>query len=103
MFQPRGEEGEEKEVSGWRLKKYLRMRDNQLRPEFRKPADVPMDGPSANGRGKNLLLSFHTYQRWAEFRVFFYFRLDFRKISKHFRLPQSCSAEFEVFSQIVFV
>lgn len=46
MFQPRGEEGEEKEVAAWRLRKYLRMRDNKLRPEFRKPADMPMSGPS---------------------------------------------------------
>lgn len=46
MFQPRGEEGEEKEVTAWRLKKYLRMQDNRLRPEFRKPADMPMSGPS---------------------------------------------------------
>uniref|UniRef100_A0A1I7ZHU0 WD_REPEATS_REGION domain-containing protein n=1 Tax=Steinernema glaseri TaxID=37863 RepID=A0A1I7ZHU0_9BILA len=41
MFQPRGEEGEEKEVTAWRIRKYLRQRDNQLRPEFRKPADLP--------------------------------------------------------------
>lgn len=46
MFQPRGEEGEEKEVTTWRLKKYLRMMDNRLRPDFRKPADMPMSGPS---------------------------------------------------------
>lgn len=46
MFQPRGEEAEEKEVTTWRLKKYLRMMDNKLRPEFRKPADMPMNGPS---------------------------------------------------------
>ncbi|VDN38038.1 unnamed protein product [Gongylonema pulchrum] len=50
MFQPRGEEGEEKEVTTWRLKKYLRMRDNKLRPDFRKPADMPMSGPSSGGR-----------------------------------------------------
>uniref|UniRef100_A0A0M3IMK0 WD_REPEATS_REGION domain-containing protein n=1 Tax=Ascaris lumbricoides TaxID=6252 RepID=A0A0M3IMK0_ASCLU len=50
MFQPRGEEGEEKEVAAWRLRKYLRMRDNKLRPEFRKPADMPMSGPSCGGR-----------------------------------------------------
>uniref|UniRef100_F1KX58 Gastrulation defective protein 1 n=1 Tax=Ascaris suum TaxID=6253 RepID=F1KX58_ASCSU len=50
MFQPRGEEGEEKEVTAWRLRKYLRMRDNKLRPEFRKPADMPMSGPSCGGR-----------------------------------------------------
>ncbi|CAD6197658.1 unnamed protein product [Caenorhabditis auriculariae] len=39
-----------KEVTPWRIKKYLRMQDNKLRPEFRKPADMPMDGKSANGR-----------------------------------------------------
>ncbi|VDK51389.1 unnamed protein product [Anisakis simplex] len=50
MFQPRGEEGEEKEVTAWRLRKYLRMQDNKLRPEFRKPADMPMSGPSCGGR-----------------------------------------------------
>ncbi|KAL3990695.1 Gastrulation defective protein 1 domain protein [Acanthocheilonema viteae] len=50
MFQPRGEEGEEKEVTTWRLKKYLRMMDNKLRPDFRKPADMPMSGPSSGGR-----------------------------------------------------
>uniref|UniRef100_A0AAF5PLI8 WD_REPEATS_REGION domain-containing protein n=1 Tax=Wuchereria bancrofti TaxID=6293 RepID=A0AAF5PLI8_WUCBA len=50
MFQPRGEEGEEKEVTTWRLKKYLRMMDNRLRPDFRKPADMPMSGPSSGGR-----------------------------------------------------
>ncbi|CAI4226332.1 unnamed protein product [Auanema sp. JU1783] len=61
MFQPRGEEGEEKEVSGWRLRKYLRMRDNQIRPEFRKPADVPMDGPSANGRVAASGSTLHSY------------------------------------------
>ncbi|KAK0406159.1 hypothetical protein QR680_018401 [Steinernema hermaphroditum] len=41
MFQPRGEEGEEKEVTTWRIRKYLRQRDNALRPEFRKPAELP--------------------------------------------------------------
>ena len=46
MFQPRGEEGEEKEVTIWRLRKFLRMQDNKLRPDFRKPADMPMSGPS---------------------------------------------------------
>ncbi|MCP9264908.1 Gastrulation defective protein 1 [Dirofilaria immitis] len=44
------EEGEEKEVTTWRLKKYLRMMDNKLRPDFRKPADMPMSGPSSGGR-----------------------------------------------------
>ncbi|VDM41470.1 unnamed protein product [Toxocara canis] len=56
MFQPRGEEGEEKEVTAWRLRKYLRMQDNKLRPEFRKPADMPMSGPSRSLLSlKNLL------------------------------------------------
>uniref|UniRef100_A0A0N5AQQ4 Cyclin-dependent kinase 8 n=1 Tax=Syphacia muris TaxID=451379 RepID=A0A0N5AQQ4_9BILA len=50
MFQPRGEEGEEKEVTAWRLRKFLRMQDNKLRPDFRKPADMPMSGPSSGGR-----------------------------------------------------
>ncbi|VDK83056.1 unnamed protein product [Litomosoides sigmodontis] len=50
MFQPRGEEGEEKEVTTWRLKKYLRMMNNKLRPDFRKPAAMPMSGPSSGGR-----------------------------------------------------
>ncbi|PIO73752.1 WD domain, G-beta repeat protein [Teladorsagia circumcincta] len=60
MFQPRGEEGEEKEVTGFRLKKYLRMRDNQQRPQFRKPADVPI-GRSANGRVVASGGSLHSY------------------------------------------
>ncbi|WKY09676.1 hypothetical protein Q1695_002213 [Nippostrongylus brasiliensis] len=60
MFQPRGEEGEEKEVTGFRLKKYLRMRDNQQRPQFRKPADVPI-GRSANGRVVASGSSLHSY------------------------------------------
>ncbi|KAK6757645.1 hypothetical protein RB195_015451 [Necator americanus] len=57
---PRGEEGEEKEVTGFRLKKYLRMRDNQQRPQFRKPADVPI-GRSANGRVVASGGSLHSY------------------------------------------
>jgi hypothetical protein len=40
MFQPRGEEGEEKEVTEYRIKKYLRMQENSQRPQFRKPADM---------------------------------------------------------------
>ncbi|VDM53705.1 unnamed protein product [Angiostrongylus costaricensis] len=60
MFQPRGEEGEEKEVTGFRLKKYLRMMDNQQRPQFRKPADVPI-GRSANGRVVASGGSLHSY------------------------------------------
>lgn len=46
MFQPRGEEGEEKEVTEWRIKKFLRMQNNSKRPQFRKPAEMPMTGPS---------------------------------------------------------
>ncbi|CAB3396990.1 unnamed protein product [Caenorhabditis bovis] len=61
MFQPRGEEGEEKEVTAWRLKKYLRMQDNKLRPEFRKPADMPINGKSANGRVAASGGSLHSY------------------------------------------
>lgn len=61
MFQPRGEEGEEKEVTGWRIKKYLRMQDNKLRPEFRKPADMPINGKSANGRVAASGGSLHSY------------------------------------------
>ncbi|TKR81699.1 hypothetical protein L596_015530 [Steinernema carpocapsae] len=41
MFQPRGEEGEEKEVTPWRIRRYLRQKDNKTKPEFRKPADGP--------------------------------------------------------------
>ncbi|VDN52616.1 unnamed protein product [Dracunculus medinensis] len=61
MFQPRGEEGEEKEVTAWRLKKYLRMQDNRLRPEFRKPADMPMSGPSSGGRVASSGGTLHSY------------------------------------------
>jgi hypothetical protein len=46
MFQPRGEEGEEKDVTEWRIRKFLRMQNKDVRPQFRKPADVPMSGPS---------------------------------------------------------
>ena len=46
MFQPRGEDGEEREVTEWRLRKYLRMQSKQKRPEFRQPAAMPMSGPS---------------------------------------------------------
>jgi hypothetical protein len=42
MFQPRGEEGEEKEVTEFRIKKYLRMQEESQRPQFRKPAEMPM-------------------------------------------------------------
>lgn len=50
MFQARGEEDEEKEVTEWRLKRYLRMLSNNKRPQFRKPAEMPMSGPSMGGR-----------------------------------------------------
>uniref|UniRef100_A0A1I8ER56 Uncharacterized protein n=1 Tax=Wuchereria bancrofti TaxID=6293 RepID=A0A1I8ER56_WUCBA len=40
---------QEKEVTTWRLKKYLRMMDNRLRPDFRKPVDMPMSGPINSG------------------------------------------------------
>lgn len=46
MFQARGEEDEEKDVTEWRLKRYLRMLSNRKRPQFRKPAEMPMSGPS---------------------------------------------------------
>jgi len=46
MFQPRGEDGEEREVTEWRLRKYLRMQSKQKRPQFRQPAAMPMSGPS---------------------------------------------------------
>jgi len=52
MFQPRGEEGEEKDVTEWRIKKFLRMQNagGGKRPTFKKPAEAPMSGPSAGGR-----------------------------------------------------
>ena len=46
MFQPRGEEGEEKEITEWRIKKFLRMQSKSKKPQFRKPAENPMTGPS---------------------------------------------------------
>lgn len=50
MFQPRGEEGEEKEITEWRIRKFLRMQSKTKKPQFKKPADMPMTGPSAGGR-----------------------------------------------------
>ncbi|KAF7635371.1 hypothetical protein Mgra_00005191 [Meloidogyne graminicola] len=50
MFQPRGEDGEEREVTEWRLRKYLRMHNKEKRPLFRQPAAMPMSGPSTGGR-----------------------------------------------------
>jgi hypothetical protein len=61
MFQPRGEEGEEKEVTEWRIKKFLRMQSNTKRPQFRKPADMPMAGPSAGGRLAQSGGTLHSY------------------------------------------
>ena len=47
MFQPRNEEEEEKEVTEWRLKRFLKMQNrNYARPKFRKPAERPMEGGS---------------------------------------------------------
>jgi hypothetical protein len=45
MFQPRGEEGQEKEVTGWRLQKLLRQKEWDPKKKFRKPADMPVSGP----------------------------------------------------------
>ncbi|KAH7718760.1 Protein kinase domain containing protein [Aphelenchoides avenae] len=61
MFQPRGEEGEEKEVTEWRIKKFLRMQSNKQRPQFRKPAEMPMSGPSAGGRIAKSGGTLHSY------------------------------------------
>lgn len=61
MFQPRGEEGEEKEVTEWRIKKFLRMQNNTKRPQFRKPAEMPMSGPSAGGRLAQSGGTLHSY------------------------------------------
>ncbi|CAJ0581798.1 unnamed protein product, partial [Mesorhabditis spiculigera] len=61
MFQGRGEEPEEKDVTEYRLKKYLRMKDNELRPAFRKPADMPLSGPSTGGRVNSTGGTLHAY------------------------------------------
>ncbi|KAI6216156.1 hypothetical protein M3Y99_01839000 [Aphelenchoides fujianensis] len=61
MFQPRGEEGEEKEVTEWRIKKFLRIQSNAQRPKFRQPADMPMTGHSAGGRLAKSGGSLHSY------------------------------------------
>ncbi|CAJ0919204.1 unnamed protein product, partial [Mesorhabditis belari] len=50
MFQGRGEEPEDKEVTEWRLRRYLRMKDNEIRKPFKKPAEMPLSGPSTGGR-----------------------------------------------------
>ena len=61
MFQPRGEEGEEKEVTEWRIKKVLRIQSGHVRPKFRKPAEMPMSGSSAGGRIQKTANSLHSY------------------------------------------
>jgi hypothetical protein len=61
MFQPRGEEGEEKEVTEFRIKKYLRMQEEDGRPKFRKPADMPSTGRSAGGRIAESGGTLHSY------------------------------------------
>lgn len=61
MFQPRGEEGEEKEITEWRIKKFLRMQSKSKKPQFRKPAENPMTGPSAGGRVAKSGGTLHSY------------------------------------------
>uniref|UniRef100_A0A914HIU6 Uncharacterized protein n=1 Tax=Globodera rostochiensis TaxID=31243 RepID=A0A914HIU6_GLORO len=61
MFQPRGEDGEEKEVTEWRIRKFLRMQSKQKRPQFRQPAAMPMSGPSAGGRIRQTGGTLHSY------------------------------------------
>lgn len=61
MFQPKGEDGEEKEVTEFRLKKYLRMYNNSQRPSFRTPADIPKSGPGQGGRVAQSGGTLHSY------------------------------------------
>ena len=61
MFQPRGEEGEEKEITEWRIKRVLRMQSGKKKPEFRKPAEMPMSGGSAGGRLAKAGGTLHSY------------------------------------------
>ncbi|GMT31919.1 hypothetical protein PFISCL1PPCAC_23216 [Pristionchus fissidentatus] len=61
MFQPRGDNPDEQEVTEWRIRKYLRMRDNQKRPNFRKPADMPLDDKSCGGRVKSSGGTLHSF------------------------------------------
>uniref|UniRef100_A0A7E4WEA3 WD_REPEATS_REGION domain-containing protein n=1 Tax=Panagrellus redivivus TaxID=6233 RepID=A0A7E4WEA3_PANRE len=61
MFQPRGEEGEEKEVTEWRIKRVLRMQSGRKKPQFRKPAEMPMTGHSAGGRLAKSGGTLHSY------------------------------------------
>uniref|UniRef100_A0A914Z3L2 Uncharacterized protein n=2 Tax=Panagrolaimus superbus TaxID=310955 RepID=A0A914Z3L2_9BILA len=61
MFQPRGEEGEEKDVTEWRLRRVLRMQSGRKKPQFRKPAEMPMQGTSAGGRLAKSGGTLHSY------------------------------------------
>ncbi|CAD5235658.1 unnamed protein product [Bursaphelenchus xylophilus] len=61
MFQAKGEDAEEKEVTEFRLKKYLRMYNNSQRPSFRTPADIPKDGPGQGGRVAAAGSTLHSY------------------------------------------
>jgi hypothetical protein len=42
MFQPRGEEGQEKEVSGWRLRELMRKKEYDPSKKFRRPQGMPV-------------------------------------------------------------
>jgi WD40 repeat protein len=61
MFQPRGEEGEEKDLTEWRLRRVLRMNSGRKKPQFRKPAEMPMQGTSAGGRLAKSGGTLHSY------------------------------------------
>ncbi|GMT04968.1 hypothetical protein PENTCL1PPCAC_27142, partial [Pristionchus entomophagus] len=61
MFQPRGDNPDEQEVTEWRIRKYLRMRDKQQRPNFKKPAEMPLDDKSCGGRVKTSGGTLHSY------------------------------------------
>ncbi|CAD5228174.1 unnamed protein product [Bursaphelenchus okinawaensis] len=61
MFQAKGEDAEEKEVTEFRLKKYLRIYNNAQRPNFRTPADIPKDGPGQGGRVAAAGSTLHSY------------------------------------------
>uniref|UniRef100_A0AC35UG55 WD_REPEATS_REGION domain-containing protein n=1 Tax=Rhabditophanes sp. KR3021 TaxID=114890 RepID=A0AC35UG55_9BILA len=43
MFQPRGEEGEEKDVTEWRLRRILKMNSGFQKPTYKTPAPNPKD------------------------------------------------------------
>lgn len=61
MFQPRGEEGEEKDLTEWRIRRVLRMHSGKKKPQFRKPAEMPMSGTSAGGRLAKSGGTLHSY------------------------------------------